>query len=92
MPAPFYITTPIYYVNARPHLRHAFTTIVADVATRFRPSDRFVVWAEGDRLHLKWITPPPGMQIVEQAPAGERLSLEEFNEIVHEVRRQQKTD
>jgi methionyl-tRNA synthetase len=35
MSAPFYITTPIYYVNARPHLGHAYTTIVADVATRF---------------------------------------------------------
>jgi methionyl-tRNA synthetase len=32
---PFYITTPIYYVNARPHLGHAYTTIVADVASRF---------------------------------------------------------
>ncbi|MBU0986364.1 MAG: methionine--tRNA ligase [Proteobacteria bacterium] len=31
----FYITTPIYYVNARPHLGHAFTTIVADVACRY---------------------------------------------------------
>jgi len=35
MPGPFYITTPIYYVNARPHLGHAYTTIVADVACRF---------------------------------------------------------
>jgi methionyl-tRNA synthetase len=31
----FYITTPIYYVNARPHLGHAYTTIVADVVSRF---------------------------------------------------------
>ena len=31
----FYITTPIYYVNARPHIGHAYTTIVADVITRF---------------------------------------------------------
>ena len=31
----FYVTTPIYYVNARPHLGHAYTTIVADVAARF---------------------------------------------------------
>ncbi len=31
----FYITTPIYYVNAAPHLGHAYTTIVADVFTRF---------------------------------------------------------
>jgi methionyl-tRNA synthetase len=35
MPAPFYITTPIYYVNARPHLGHAYTTIAADVIRRF---------------------------------------------------------
>ena len=35
MPRPFYITTPIYYVNARPHLGHAYTTLVADVASRF---------------------------------------------------------
>ncbi len=32
----FYITTPIYYVNARPHLGHAYTTVVADVLNRFR--------------------------------------------------------
>jgi len=32
---PFYITTPIYYVNAKPHLGHAYTTIAADVAARF---------------------------------------------------------
>lgn len=31
----FYITTPIYYVNARPHLGHAYTTIVADSMARF---------------------------------------------------------
>jgi len=32
---PFYITTPIYYVNARPHLGHAYSTVVADVLNRF---------------------------------------------------------
>ena len=30
----FYITTPIYYVNAQPHLGHAYTTIAADVVAR----------------------------------------------------------
>jgi len=30
----FYITTPIYYVNAEPHLGHAYTTIAADVLAR----------------------------------------------------------
>lgn len=31
----FYITTPIYYVNAQPHIGHAYTTIAADVLARF---------------------------------------------------------
>ncbi len=31
----FYITTPIYYVNDRPHIGHAYTTIAADVLARF---------------------------------------------------------
>ena len=30
----FYITTPIYYVNARPHIGHAYTTIVCDAVAR----------------------------------------------------------
>lgn len=34
--SPYYITTPIYYVNAKPHLGHAYTTIAADVACRFQ--------------------------------------------------------
>ncbi|MBW1738413.1 MAG: class I tRNA ligase family protein, partial [Deltaproteobacteria bacterium] len=31
----FYVTTPIYYVNAEPHIGHAYSTIVADVLNRF---------------------------------------------------------
>ena len=31
---PYYVTTPIYYVNAQPHLGHAYTTIAADVLAR----------------------------------------------------------
>jgi methionyl-tRNA synthetase len=30
----FYLTTPIYYVNARPHIGHAYSTLVADVLAR----------------------------------------------------------
>ncbi len=33
---PFYITTPIYYVNDVPHIGHAYTTIAADVISRYR--------------------------------------------------------
>lgn len=32
---PFYITTPIYYVNDKPHLGHVYTTMVADVIARY---------------------------------------------------------
>ncbi len=32
----FYITTPVYYVNDKPHIGHAYTTIVADVLARWR--------------------------------------------------------
>ena len=32
----FYITTPIYYVNDIPHIGHAYTTILADVLSRYQ--------------------------------------------------------
>ena len=32
----YYITTPIYYVNDKPHIGHAYTTILADTLSRFR--------------------------------------------------------
>ncbi|MFN4132939.1 MAG: class I tRNA ligase family protein, partial [Candidatus Hadarchaeales archaeon] len=34
--AKFYITTPIYYINAEPHIGHAYTTVIADVLARWR--------------------------------------------------------
>jgi methionyl-tRNA synthetase len=33
-PGKFYITTPIYYVNARPHIGHTYTTVVCDTIAR----------------------------------------------------------
>ena len=32
----YYLTTPIYYVNARPHLGHTYTTVVADAIARYK--------------------------------------------------------
>jgi methionyl-tRNA synthetase len=31
----YYVTTPIYYVNDRPHLGHVYTTTIADIVARF---------------------------------------------------------
>jgi hypothetical protein len=60
-----------------------------EIAKRFRPSDRFVVWVDGDTLHLKRVMPSP-LQAVADAPEGEPLSLDEINDIVHEVRRKRR--
>jgi methionyl-tRNA synthetase len=39
----FYITTPIYYVNDRPHIGHAYTTLACDVLARFKRLDGYDV-------------------------------------------------
>jgi len=41
---PFFITTPIYYVNDLPHLGHAYTTVACDVVARFMRLDGRRVW------------------------------------------------
>ena len=35
----FYITTPIYYPSGKPHMGHAYSSIVADVFARFKRLD-----------------------------------------------------
>ncbi len=48
----FYVTTPIYYVNAAPHSGHAYTTIVADTASRYhRLAGRQVYFLTGTDEH-----------------------------------------
>ena len=44
MSKPFYLTTPIYYVNDAPHIGHAYTTIAADVITRWHRQRQEEVW------------------------------------------------
>ncbi len=40
---PYFLTTPIYYVNARPHLGHTYTTVAADVLARWKRLQGFDV-------------------------------------------------
>ncbi len=48
----FYLTTPIYYVNARPHIGHTYTTVVADaIARRERMRGRDVWFLTGTDEH-----------------------------------------
>ena len=39
----FYITTPIYYVNDKPHIGHAYTTLACDALARFKRLDGYDV-------------------------------------------------
>ncbi|MBS0013345.1 MAG: methionine--tRNA ligase [Desulfobacterales bacterium] len=63
MTSHFYITTPIYYVNARPHLGHTYTTIAADVARRFHRM-------QGKQTFFLTGTDEHGDKIVKAAEAG----------------------
>jgi methionyl-tRNA synthetase len=56
----FYLTTPIYYVNARPHLGHACTTIMADAMCRYHR-------LAGDRVYFLTGTDEHGERIAEVA-------------------------
>jgi methionyl-tRNA synthetase len=43
-PGKFYITTPIYYVNAHPHIGHTYTTVVCDTVARRQRMMGFDTW------------------------------------------------
>ena len=59
----FYLTTPIYYVNAQPHLGHAYTTIVGDALARWH---RLL----GDDVHFLTGTDEHGLKIQQAADAA----------------------
>ena len=59
----YYLTTPIYYVNARPHLGHAYTTIVGDALARWH---RLL----GDDVHFLTGTDEHGLKIQQAADAA----------------------
>jgi len=61
----------------------------SEIAAHFQPSDRFVIWLDGDTLVLKKVSPSP-LDKVEQADVDDAPSLDEINEIVHQVRRQRR--
>lgn len=59
---PLYITTPIYYVNAEPHIGHAYTTVVADTLARFHR-------LRGGETFFQTGTDEHGEKVVEAAQA-----------------------
>ncbi|MDD5237100.1 MAG: methionine--tRNA ligase, partial [Candidatus Omnitrophica bacterium] len=72
----YYLTTPIYYVNASPHIGHSYTTIAADCLTRYmrRALGEENVWfLTGTDEHG---------QKIQRAAEAEKLSPQEFTDKV----------
>jgi len=72
--SPFQITTPIYYVNDKPHIGHAYTSIACDVVARFmRLSGREVFFLSGTDEH--------GQKVEESAKARDMNPQDFVDEI-----------
>jgi methionyl-tRNA synthetase len=70
----FYVTTPIYYVNAEPHVGHAYTTIMADILARHHRQ-------RGDDVFFLTGTDEHGDKIARAAEALGRTPQEHTDEI-----------
>ncbi|KLO96636.1 putative METHIONYL-TRNA SYNTHETASE, mitochondrial [Fusarium fujikuroi] len=67
---PFYVTTPIFYVNAAPHIGHLYTMVLADVIKRWKQ-------ISGHEAYLATGTDEHGMKI-QQAALGVEIPPKEF--------------
>ena len=66
----FYITTPIYYPSARPHMGHAYSSIIADFFARFKRIDGF-------NVHFLTGTDEHGLKI-QRAAENKGIETEKF--------------
>lgn len=73
----YYITTPIYYVNAKPHLGHAYTTLAADVLARYHR-------LKGDEVFFLTGTDEHGAKVA-QAAEEEGKQPQEFVDEIAEL-------
>ena len=61
----FYITTPIYYPSGKPHMGHAYSSIIADVIARFKR-------IEGYNVHFLTGTDEHGLKIQREAEKNKK--------------------
>jgi methionyl-tRNA synthetase len=72
----FYLTTPLYYVNAKPHLGHTYTTVIADCLARYKKMQGFeVCFLTGTDEHG---------QNIERAAAAREITPKELADTVAE--------
>ena len=75
----FYITTPIYYANAKPHIGHAYTSIAADVLTRWNKQ-------QGKKTFLLMGTDEHGLKIQKKAEEAGKDPQQFVDEIAEEFK------
>lgn len=75
----YYITTPIYYVNSKPHIGHAYTTIAADILARY-----FRLKLGQDNVYFLTGTDEHGAKIA-QAAEKEGKDTQKFTDEVAEL-------
>jgi methionyl-tRNA synthetase len=75
MSKPYYVTTPIYYVNDVPHIGHAYTTVAADVLARYRR-------LKGDDVFFLTGTDEHGQKVEKAATAAGETPLELADRVV----------
>jgi methionyl-tRNA synthetase len=78
----YYLTTPIYYVNAAPHIGHTYTTIAADVIKRFKRMQGY------DPVVLTTGTDEHGQKVERAAIAAGKTPQEFTKAIAEEFKRQ----
>ena len=80
----FYITTPIYYPSAKPHMGHAYSSIIADFFARFKRIDGF-------QVHFLTGTDEHGLKIQRSAEKNNIETMEFCNQISETFRSLSKT-
>ena len=70
----FYITTPIYYPSGKPHMGHAYSSIIADIIARFKK-------IEGCKVYFLTGTDEHGLKIEREANKNKKEPREFCNEI-----------
>ena len=80
----FYITTPIYYPSAKPHMGHAYSSIIADFFARFKRIDGF-------QVHFLTGTDEHGLKIQRSAEKNNIETMEFCNQISETFRNLSKT-
>lgn len=71
----FYITTPLYYVNDAPHIGHTYTTVAADVISRWRRQ-------KGEDVHFLTGTDEHGQKVLRAADKRGLSSQDHVDELV----------